>query len=65
MMNKQILLLGLLCVVTLISGCRCFTQGLNGLGKDFQAWTQPSVDKQQTEEQARMQQQLSRGYAED
>jgi predicted small secreted protein len=51
-MFRRILVAVLLLVTVTVSGCRCVAQGVNGLGKDFQAWTQPYVDEQQAKHQA-------------
>lgn len=45
-MLKKLLLIALLLAVVGLGGCRCIAQGVNGLGKDFQAWTQPYVVEQ-------------------
>jgi predicted small secreted protein len=51
-MFRRFLVAVLLLVTVTVSGCRCIAQGVNGLGKDFQAWTQPYVDEQQANHQA-------------
>ena len=46
-MKRITLAVVLALLVAGLSGCRCIAQGVNGLGKDFQAWTQPYVEEQQ------------------
>jgi hypothetical protein len=46
MLKKISLVALLLVVISGLGGCRCIAQGVNGLGKDFQAWTQPYVSEQ-------------------
>ncbi len=51
-MKRILLVLVLALIVSGAGGCRCIAQGVNGLGKDFQAWTQPYVDEQQAKHQS-------------
>jgi hypothetical protein len=52
LMKRILLVLVLALIVSGAGGCRCIAQGVNGLGKDFQAWTQPYVDEQQAKHQS-------------
>jgi predicted small secreted protein len=50
---KRIVLVALLALLVAgVSGCRCIAQGVNGLGKDFQAWTQPYIEEQKPQHYA-------------
>lgn len=46
-MKKLVLILLLVSIVSGLNGCRCVAQGVNGLGQDLQAWTQPYVVDQE------------------